>query len=165
MRYVVLGIGLAALAACGSDRTGTIEDDEGNTVDYAIGEDGETTTAEIQTADGNASIRSGANVAVDLPDGFSIYPGADVVNTTRIDGAQGSGTMVTLESDSTPEQLAHFYRKQADAAGVKVQMDMTTENGKMIAGQSEQGISFSLNASRDGDTTSAQLMIGREPGR
>ena len=51
--------------------------------------------------------------SVDLPDGYSIYPGASVVNTTTMNQSDGQGTLVIMQSDASPESMVTFYRQQA----------------------------------------------------
>ena len=151
----------ALLAACGSETSGEIVTGEGETGEYTIDRASGETSASIETPDGTATMRSGANVPVDLPDGFSLYPGAKVITNTVVDHADNKGNMVTFETGDSPKKVAAYYRKQAEAAGIKVQIDATINGGSMIAGDDGKGLSFSINASETEGTTSAQLMIGR----
>ncbi|MEL7190003.1 MAG: hypothetical protein AAGK17_10665 [Pseudomonadota bacterium] len=157
--------GSLTLAACSSDNSGVIVDEDGNEVNYSIDEDTGETAVTVETQEGTATMRSGDDVPVDLPAGFTIYPGAEVVSNTVVSHGEGQGTVVYMETDALPEDLAEFYKTQAKDAGVEIQMDMTAENTKMLAGETEEGMVFSLNATRQGDTTSAQIMVGDQMGR
>ena len=153
-----------ALAACGSETSGTFEGEDGETGEYTIDNSTGETTATIKTDDGTATMRSGSNVPVDLPDGFSLYPGASVVSNTVVkQGAGGSGTLVMMTSGDSPEKIAGFYRQQAEKAGIEIQMEMTTNGAQIIGGESGDGLTFSIMASPDGEGgTSAQLTVGKE---
>ena len=162
MRTWVFAAGTSLLvAACGSEQSGTITNEEGESADYTVNQEGGGVTATLETADGKATITSGANVKVALPDGFLIYPGATVTSNTVMDGPDGKGAMVTMQSDADPAAMVAFYRKAAEAAGYTIAMEMKTDASTMIAGEKKEnkgGFSFSAGA-KDG-TTNAQLMVG-----
>ncbi len=152
------------LAACGSEKSGEFTTEEGETGEYSIDPATGETSARIETAEGTATMRSGASVPVKLPDGITIYPGAQVVSNTVVDHAGGSGSMVTLRSEDTPQQVSAHYRREAEAAGYKIALEMTVENGMLIGGEKPNGAVFSVNTSSDTDgTTLAQLMLGNNP--
>lgn len=149
------------LAACGAEKSGTITTDDGETAEYSVKQDGGEMTATVETGDGAATVTSGANVKVDLPDGFTVYPGAKIVTNTVMNGPDGKGAMVIMQSDADPATMIAFYRKAAEAAGYTIGMEMKTETNTMIAGEkkgSKAGFSFSAGA-EDGQTN-AQLMVG-----
>lgn len=152
----------ALLAACGSDTSGTITGEDGETAAYTIDEESGETTATITTDEGTAVIRSGENVEIDLPAGFAVYPGAKVVHNTSVNQNGNRGSMVVMESDAAADKIAEFYRKQAEDAGIKVEFEMSMEDGQMLGGTSEEGQSFTLNTSGDGEVTTIQLMVGQE---
>ncbi|MBD3728839.1 MAG: hypothetical protein IE933_03960 [Sphingomonadales bacterium] len=146
------------LAACGS------KSENSYSVDDKTGD----SNATITTDDGTVSMQSGANVPVKLPRGFKLYPGAKVVSNTTIQQESGSGALVIMESGDTPQEMADYYRAQAESAGIEVKLQLSTDAGRMIAGESKDGVAFSFNANRgegsDAGKTSAQLMIGSKPG-
>ncbi|WP_156423759.1 hypothetical protein [Erythrobacter sp. YT30] len=157
---VTLGVG-----ACSSEKSGTFTDGDGNTGEYTVDSESGETAVTVETGEGTATMRSGTDVPVDLPGGFTIYPGAKVASNTIVSHGEGEGSMVILETDATPAELAEFYGAQAKDAGVEIQMDMTTGDTKMLAGETAEGLVFSLNATRQGDLTTAQVMVGDQMGR
>ena len=106
-------------------------------------------------------MRSGERVPVALPAGFKLYPGARITNNTRVDQADGQLVLINLASEATPEEMVAFYRNQAEAAGIDVAMSLESGSMTMIGGESSDGTSFSFTATRENDTTQAQLSIGR----
>lgn len=165
MRVAPCLVAAILLASCGSDASGTFETDEGERGSYSIDEQSGETVARITTEDGMAEMRSGENVPVNLPAGFTLFPEANVVSNTTFSQADAKGSLIILTSAAEPEVLAEYYRKQAEAAGVKIELELTVDDGKMIGGQSEDGHTFSFNANREGDETTAQLMVGEKLGR
>lgn len=156
-KLAIAGIAIL-LAACSSEKSGTFETDEGEG-SYSIDEDSGETSASIKTEDGTITMRSGENVAVDLPKGFTLYPGAKVVSNTVIAQDDGKGALVVMESDASPQEMGDFYKKQAEAAGVDISIQLTTDAGRMIAGQAEDGSSFSFNANAEDGKTVGQLTV------
>lgn len=149
-----------ALAACGGDQSGSFEDGEGNEGTYKVDTENGVTTSEITTKDGTARMESGAGVKAKLPDGFSIMPGANVVSSSNITTEQGSGSMTMMEIAKPADEVIAFYRKQAEAAGFKIQLDMTSDGTRMIGGESKDNVVFSLTTTETDGKTSAQLMVG-----
>lgn len=153
------------LAACGSERSGEFTTEDGETGEYTINSANGETTARIETPDGEATLRSGANVPVELASGFSVYPGAKVVSNTVVNQGEGKGNLVLMQTDASPEDVIKHYRKQAEDAGFEVQIEMSVNEGKMIGGEGPEDSFFSVNASRTEDgPTQAQLMLGSKLG-
>jgi hypothetical protein len=156
---LALGVPLA-LAACGSQSSGTIEGEDGETGEYTIDNSTGEANFTVKTEDGTVTMRSGSDVPVDLPGGFTVYPGADVVSNTMVNQGQGTGNLVTITSPDSPQDVVAYYKSQAEAAGITIQMEMATNGMQMIGGESEDGLTFSVMASPAEEGTSAQLTVG-----
>ncbi len=151
-----------ALAACGSETSQTFEGEDGEVGELKIDSDTGETNLTITTDEGTMTMRSGSDVPVKLPGGFSVYPGAEVVSNMIMDQADGSGALLTLSSEDSPQEVAAFYKKQAEDAGITIQMEMTTNGAQMVGGESDKGLTFSIMASPEGDGTTAQLTVSDE---
>lgn len=161
MKQSTIGPALVLLlAACGGETSGEIGDGRGESGTYAVESGGDGVTARMETADGTAVMRSGPDVPVDLPHGFTIYPGATVTTNTVFEEAGSKGALVTMETDAGPEELVAFYRQQAERAGVDITLDMTTDTMRMIGGKAPDDSPFSFTASDEGERTTGQLMVG-----
>lgn len=161
MKRSIIGMALAIwLAGCSGESSGTFGDGDDGSGTYAVERDGEGVTARMETDDGTAVMRSGADVPVDLPHGFTIYPGATVSTNTVFAEAGSKGALVTMESDAAPEDMIAFYRRQAESAGVDITLDMTTDTMRMIGGKARDGSPFSFTATAEGERTTGQLMAG-----
>ncbi|MEQ8773673.1 MAG: hypothetical protein RIC51_12675, partial [Erythrobacter sp.] len=109
-------------------------------------------------------LRSGKDVPVELPPGFSLHPGTRVISNSVIAQGERTGSMILFESDAAPKEVIAHYRAQAEAAGVELQMDATMGETLMLAGENEvESLAFQVSANVSGDTTSGQLFIGRLP--
>lgn len=160
-RLLAMMAGTAMLAACGSDDTATVTIPDGE-AEYTVNRDSGEADIQFRGGDGETvSIRSGANLAAELPDGFSIYRGAEVTNSTTLQSSDGAGINVMMTSSDSPERMVEFYRKQAEDAGFSVEMDMKTSNTHMISGRNGTDGMFSFNASTgSSEETTGHLMIG-----
>lgn len=162
MRPILPIAAMIALAACSSEKSGTFETEGGEKGEYTVNSDDGGMNATITTKDGTATMQSGENVKASLPDGFTVYPGATVVTATNVDAGGTKGSLVMMETGDSPEKVAAFYRKQAEAAGIKIEMEMTVNGGKMIGGKGEGGRMFSLNTTTNDGKTGIQLTAGTE---
>lgn len=160
----VLPIALA-LAACDSgEETTILTNEDGDAVEITrnVGNDGSgSTTTTIKGPDGEEIVqRVGTDVPVSLPDGFSVYPNAKVVTNSVTTMGNGSGSMVMLESDASPEQIADFYKDQAEKAGMEVKIDLSMEENRTVAADRESdGTRMTVSASRDEDDESTTIML------
>ncbi len=162
--FILAGGAALALAACGSETSGEFTTEDGQNAEYTIDKDSGETSMTITDKDGDATMRSGANVPVSLPDGFTLFPGSKVVTNTVVDQPDGQGTMITFEADAPAEKVLSHYRDAAKAAGFDIQIEMNTNGTLMVGGERKgDGSSFSVTAT-DGSPTSGQIIIGTKKG-
>lgn len=151
-----------ALAACGSETKGEFTTEDGENAEYTIDKDSGETSMTIKSEDGTATLRSGSEVPVNLPSGFSLFPGSKVVTNTVVKQPDGQGTMVMFEADAQPDAVIAHYREQAKAAGFAIELEMNTNGTTMIVGKREaDGSSLSVTAT-SGEPTTGQIIIGSQ---
>lgn len=162
MLRVTMALSLAGLlTACGSETSGDFTTEDGEAGEYSLDSESGETTASIETPDGTATLRSGPNVPVELPEGFSLYPGAKVVsNSTVSQNGRDRVVLLAFETSDSSQEVAEYYKQQAENAGVEIQIDATINGGHMVAGEAPDGSVFSLNSSSEDGTTTAQLTTG-----
>jgi len=161
MRFVIVSALGLALAACGSNDSATIETEDGE-VAYDVDRSNGNVSATITTEDGEEmTIESGPSADVELPAGFSVYPGASVLTSTSVQSADGGGAQVVMSSSDTPENIVKFYRAQAEAAGIEIQRTVSSNGSQVIGGESPDGLAMNLSAfpAAEGMTT-VQLIVG-----
>jgi hypothetical protein len=156
MRFAALIVASLAISACSFDSSEDAQGDASGS-SYTIDEESGETTATFKTEEGTAKFRSGKDVPVDLPKGFTIYPGAEITSNTTFERGEEKGAMVFLETDASPEDLAKHYRKQAEDAGFEITMEMKFGGGQTFAGKSKDGRSIAFNAMAAGAGDSVAL--------
>jgi len=160
-RAVCLTGAALCLAACGTDSDPAepvAEERRGSdyTIDPRTGERRMT----VDTPDGQVALRSGPKVAIDLPSGFSLMKGARVTGNTIVDQADGKGAIVMFETDADPENVVSFYRDQAEAAGIDIEIENEMNGNRMLGGRAASGLTFSLSVTPIATGTRAQLVVG-----
>ncbi len=154
---------LLALAACGAEESGSFTTDEGDTGEYRIDSESGEASMTVETPDGDVTMRTGADIPVDLPAGFTLIDGAQVLNNITIGQADGKGALITFLSDKSPKEITDFYRAQAEAAGIAIQIETDINGGSMLGGEDEtSGATFSITAYPGEDGTTGQLTISQD---
>ncbi len=154
------------LAGCGSEPSSEFTTPDGENAEFTIDDDTGETSMTVKGPDGTATLRSGADVPISMPAGFSLFPGSKVVANTVVSQPDGQGTMVTFEAAAAADAVIAHYRDQAKAAGFDIQLEMTTNGTMMVAGERKSdGSSLSVTATAgEGDATTGQIIIGTKPG-
>ena len=151
--------GALALAACGSETSGEFTTADGENAEYTIDKDTGETSMTIKGEDGEATLRSGADVPVSLPAGFTLFPGSKVITNTVVNQPDGQGTMVAFEADAPADKVVAHYRDAAKAAGFEIQVEMNTNGTMMVGGERKSdGSKLSITAT-SGTPTTGQLVI------
>lgn len=161
----IAGVGALALGACGSSEdSGEFTTAEGEPGEYTIDRETGEARMTVETEDGTATLRSGKDVPLDLPEGFEMFPGATVTSNSVVDQGQRSGSMILYETEAEPQEVVDHFRDQAKALGIDIQMDATMGDSLMIAGEKPgDGLAFQASATRNDQLTTGQLFIGRMP--
>lgn len=139
------------LSACGSKSetevaSGTYTDPEtGETADYKLttSDDGETSEVTIKTEDGEMQFGGGAANAK-LPTGFTAYPGSKLTGGFAASGTDGTGGMASFEVKANAADVIAHFRKQAEAAGMRVTSEIKSGDtaiiGAEMPGNSKTGV-------------------------
>jgi hypothetical protein len=101
-------------------------------------------------------LRSGPDVPLSLPQGFTLYPDAKVITNTFAERRGKQRTLLVFETgDSIPKVLT-FYRLQAGSAGAQFTLDLGGRDRASLGGKLRSGGNFTLTLRRDA-TTRAEL--------
>lgn len=163
---VLAGSAVWALGACGSETPSEFAADDGENAEYTIDQETGETSMTVKGPNGTASLRSGTDVPVTLPDGFSLFPGSTVITNTVVSQDDGQVTMVMFETAGAADKVVAHYRDQAKAAGFDIQLEMNTNGTMMIGGERKgDGASLSVTATaNEGAVTTGQIIIGTSEG-
>ncbi|WP_379920804.1 hypothetical protein [Erythrobacter sp. R86502] len=166
MGLIVASGAALMLSACGSETSGEFTTADGEDAEYTVDQETGETSMTINGKDGTATLRSGADVPVDLPDGFSLVPGSKVITNTVVNQPDGKGTMVAFEASAPADTVIAHFREQAKDAGFDIQLEMNANGTMMIGGErAADGSSMSVTATAGNDSaTTGQIIIGTKTG-
>ena len=147
MKTMALAAVALGVAGCSGGQPASFDgDDEGRDI-------------AVQTEDSETDMRSGSGSEAGLPAGYTLYPGAEIVSNTNLSQAGRQGAILVLHTSDTPRQVIEHYRRQAEAAGVEFEPELTGPENIMLAGETPGGAAFSIGASEEEDGTVAQLIV------
>lgn len=129
-----------ALAACG-----------GGGSDSPVSEDDGVVVAEVSNEDGEYTARVGQDLAVDLPAGYSLPSGSEVMSSTKVNTGDTEGLSVMFFSTLSQDDLLAHFRGQAEAAGVVISNETITPDMKIIGGEGSDGTTFFLQVTDNDD--------------
>ena len=104
----------------------------------------------------STTLRTGPNVPISLPRGFTLYPGARIVTNTVVEHGKSQRTLLVFETADPIEKVAAFYRNQARQAGIRTALDIGGREAASLGGPMPSGGKFSF-AARGGPITRAEL--------
>lgn len=153
-RFLALGIPLlAGSAGCAEREAPQPEPVEQERPDRTTGE---TRATIAPRGEPPAISRSGPEVPVNLPPGFTLYPGAKAISNTIVARRGKERMLMVFESPDPPAKVLTFYRLQAAKTGAQVTLDLGGEDRASLGGTLRSGESFALTVRR-GKATRAEL--------
>lgn len=168
---LLLFAALAAVAAlsvagCGSKSetevaSGTYTDPEtGKTADYKISstKDGGSDKVTIKTEDGEVQFGTGA----ELPAGLTPYPGSKMTGGFAGSSEGKQGGLASFEVKAKAADVVAHYRKQIEAAGLKVKSEMTAGDTIIIGAEKadDEKTSIQITATQNGDMVEGAVTYG-----
>lgn len=161
-----LAVSLSLLAAgCGSKSetevaSGTYTDPEtGKTADYSISsKDGENGKVTIRTEEGEVQFGGEAK----LPAGITPYPGSKMTGGFAGSGKDGKGGLASFEVKGNAADVVAHYRRQIEAAGLKVKSEMNAEDTIIISAEKpdDAKTSIQITATQNGDMVEGAVTYG-----
>lgn len=125
-------------------------------------EDDGVVVAEVSNQDGEYTARVGQDLAVDLPAGYSLPSGSEVMSSTKVNTGDTEGLSVMFFSTLSQDELVAHFRGQAEAAGVVISNETITPDMKIIGGEGSDGTTFFLQVTDNDDGRSfGNMTIGK----
>ena len=162
-----LAVSLSLLAAgCGSKSetevaSGTYTDPAtGKTADYSISssEDGENGKVTIKTEEGEVQFGGEAK----LPAGMTPYPGSKMTGGFAGSSEGKQGGLASFEVKGRAADVIAHYRRQIEAAGLKVKSEMNAEDTIIISAEKpdDAKTSIQITATQNGDMVEGAVTYG-----
>ena len=149
MRMILAGVLAVALASCGG----------GDDAEDGVSGGTYQRTVDVGDEGGKMDTRVGGDIEVDLPAGFSVYPGAKVIATNVVTLPQGKGRTVFMQSQDPVGEVADYYRKQATDAGIEFSNEMNSGDTQLLAGTAPSGTSMNIMVATNDEGTTIQLTV------
>ncbi len=118
----------------------------------------------IQTEAGRFDLRVGSHDFRDMPYDFPFYPGARMTGSAVVGGAgaESRGRYVAFATADSVAKVVDFYRRQAQAAKLRIVTDQTMDEVAALTGAYPDGRDggFQLTVRRVGALSEATLSSG-----
>ena len=152
MRQLLVISAAAMLASCGGADEGSFTTEDGGEAAYDLNDDeGGSTMTFSDGEGGEMTMRTGDELAVDLPDGFSLPDGANVTTSANMAEGDGVGQMVAFTAEGSADEILANLREQAENAGFEINTTINSQGLQMIAGDNEDGGNFSAHVMEGGE--------------
>lgn len=138
IRMLPLAAG-AMLGACSAERGGEAAKRPPATAD-------ERRVEVAQGRAGRVAMRTGPSVPVTLPKGFTLFPGAQVVENTVVERRGRRHVLLHFTVDAPPGAVVAHYRAQARAARARLTLDLGGSGAASLGGTLADGQRLSVSA-------------------
>lgn len=150
-RHFCLALSAASLAACKEPAAPPEPTPEASFASHPAS--GEIRARIVPRGEAPATLRSGPKVPVSLPRGFTLYPGGKVISNTVVERNGRRRILLVFVTPDRLEEIVLFYRAEAQAAGVPLDLDLAGETRASIGGSLPGGGTVAIAAQRDGPVT------------
>ena len=163
----IAAVALLGLAACGGTEAPASKEQQVVAVATANG----TTTSVATTVDGTVTTRNSSQASLRSPSNFlpfaPPYPGAKIrTRVASADSAEGSGSMIAMETPDDFAKVVAFYDEKARAAGATATMVSNSDDGAVrIFGDSASntGALISISPNQEAAGTVIVIASGEDP--
>lgn len=158
MRAIVV-LFLSVLIGCSrQDATGRLA--AADTTDQPELTSGERRASIALKGEAAATLRSGPQVPISLPSGFSVYPGATVISNTVVHRSGARQVLVVFEARAPVDAVMRHYRTQARGAGATLTLDLGGDERASIGGRLASGETLAISARRSDGITRVEFAQG-----
>jgi len=162
----IAAVALLGLTACGGTEPPASKEQQVVAVATANG-----TTSVATTVDGTVTTRNSSQASLRSPSNFlpfaPPYPGAKIrTRVASADSAEGSGSMIAMETPDDFAKVVAFYDEKARAAGATATMVSNSDDGAVrIFGDSASntGALISISPNQEAAGTVIVIASGEDP--
>lgn len=155
MRLIPALLAAALLASCAEQEPK--HPDAGPSVAEAELTSGEERLQIAPKGEAATILRSGPQVPLRLPRGFTLYPGAEIISNTVVQREGVPRVLLVFETSEGLNKVMAFYRAQAKLEGIPLSLDLGAEEQASIGGSLPGGGKIAISARRTGDTTRVEF--------
>ena len=150
--WLLAGSAALLISACG--QSGTVKNEDGSTTTYSTSQTSDGGQVDVETKDGKMTSKVGSDLKVDMPEGYKIYPGSQVIGNTKVDTGEGVTYQIMSMAPGDVDEVLAFYRKQAENDGVTISNETSIDGSKFIGGERKDGgtVTVQVVKSDDGGT-------------
>ena len=154
----LLAASACLLAACDSDTASYDSGDGSMTVET---DDDGVTQGRITTDTGDRIDFTANDSEVELPFGFTIFPGGEVTQNASMTQGAGQGAMVGFTTEAPASDVIAHYRGEAETAGFEVSTISQSDGFEMLTGEQPDGEgSIIVMIAQDGASQEVTLTVG-----
>lgn len=118
------------------------------------------TRVEINPHDsGKVALRTGPKVPLDLPEGLTLYPGAEIEGNTLVTRNGRKRSLLEFRTPDPPADVLTFYHGQAKGAGMAAEIDLAGPGGGSLGGNLPDGRVWSVAVKSAGKGSHAVVAI------
>lgn len=127
-----------------------LQEDGKDAVTVTASGEGDKGTVEFKSADGNVKIGGDAKIPTWIPE----YPGSQPKGTFSAQSNEGTAGTYAFKTSDSADKVSKFYEDSFKSAGLEVNSNLTSQNGKTSAGV--------LTAHDKSDDHTATIVIGTD---
>src|SRR5258708_3920514 len=127
-----------------------LQEDGKDAVTVTASGEGDKGTVEFKSADGNVKIGGDAKIPAWIPE----YPGSQPKGTFSAQSNEGTTGTYAFKTSDSADKVSKFYEDNLKSAGLEVNSNLTSQNGKTSAGV--------LTAHDKSDDHTATIVIGTD---
>jgi len=106
---------------------------------------------------GHVAMRTGPQVPIALPSGFTLCPGGKIEASTMVERKARRHVLIEFTCPDPPRETIALFRRQVDAAGVKLALDLSGSESASLGGTLANGQTISISARRE--TRGSEVVI------
>ena len=138
-------------------KTMVVVNEDGKVATVRLNGEGDKGSIEVETKEGTTRI--GANMTTQMPDWAPQYPGSKAEGNFSMETGKGKQGGYTFKTPDTPSKVMTFYTEQMRAAGYKMGLTASSDQGGLISGkQDSTGHTLTVTVSPDGGGSNVMVL-------
>lgn len=138
-------------------KTMVVVNEDGKVATVRMNGEGDKGAIEVETAEGTTKF--GSSATSDIPDWVPQYPGSKPEGNFSMQTGKGKQGGYSFKTPDAPSKVMGFYVEQMKAAGYKMGLNASSDDGGLISGNSEStGHSLTVTVGKEGGGSQVMVM-------